>query len=375
MYHHDGRQYDVAKSEAADKARAKFQAILDRGVERGAKVFQKLEEQPQDRIVNTRAFKFEPDDNGVVIDIDGDKFNMHKHALNQAVTKTGILTQGMSNKILDVNQPWANEMLADVLNRTYQNTKATRALVRAVDGEIRGVLSDKYRRMDSGPIFESFIREAMTYGAVPTDGNTLATKNTLTMMLPHIFEPVKNEVMLFGATLSNSDFGDGALSLKFSLLRIWCTNMAMRDECMRKVHLGKRLDENIKFSDNTYRLDTETMASAVKDLMENNLSPDRVNQEMKLISAAAEETVDIAQVFKNLQKSGKVTKAEQASLVEVYNTPDVEMLPPGNNLWRASNALSLFSQKESVTPSRGLELQQIAGDILEPMMKRIQVSA
>jgi len=375
--------FRTASLETANRARAKFEAILDRGRARGEEVIKRLEQRPVDRIVNTKAITFEPSEkpndestavdeyttpSGIVVNIDNERLDMHRHAMNQAVTRTKILTPGMAKKIMNVNQPWAREMLADVMNKTYQNIAPQRTLMREVEGEVRGVLSDKYRRMGSGPIFDAFVRSSMALGAVPTDGKALDTKNTLTMMLPEIFEPIPNEVMLFGATLSNSDFGDGALSLKISVLRVWCSNMCTRDECMRKVHLGKRLDEDMTFSERTYRLDTETNASAVQDVITANMNIDRVNEQMALISAAAEKEVNVNAVFKNLQKTGKISKSEQKQLVDTYNTPDVEMLPPGNNLWRASNTLSLFAQDEGVSNYRSFQLQQMAGDMLDTVV-------
>ena len=67
-------------------------------------------------------------------------------------------------------------------------------------------------------------------------------------------------------------------------------------------------------------------------------------------------------MFATLQRGNKITKAEKKEIVELYNSPEVELLPPGNNLWRASNAISLFAQKQG--DAREFELQSIAGDLL-----------
>jgi len=358
-----------AATNVNDKIRAKFESILDKGRNSAVETMTRLEsERPNDRIVNTKAFKFKPNNTGLIVDVDGDEFHVHKHALNQAVGKTGVLGQTTVRKLMETGKPWARELAADMLNKTYENVERDRLLIRSVGNQVRGVLSDKYRRMDSGPIFESFIQATQEFGCLPTDGRSLDTKSTLTMSLPHVFEPIPNEplgMVLFGATLSNSDYGDGALSLKFAMLRIWCTNMCMRDEVIRKIHLGKRLADNVKFSEKTYMLDTETQASAVKDLIAGFLAPARVNEEMDRVRKAAEEAVDVKDVFQILYRKNSITKAEKNELIDVYNTPDVEMLPPGNNLWRASNAVSLFAQKEGVTDYRAVELQNLAGDMLD----------
>jgi len=75
--------------------------------------------------------------------------------------------------------------------------------------------------------------------------------------MPEVYEPVPGEVVAYGLFLENSDFGNGALSVRAFLLRIWCTNLAITQEEMRQVHLGKRLDESMIYSERTYGLDAK----------------------------------------------------------------------------------------------------------------------
>ena len=351
------------RAKLAEVSKKKFAQIIAKGQESAVTTLTKLaEERPTDRVVNTRGFQFKPTDTGIVLDLEGEEFMVHPHALNQSTQRTGILGQRTVRNLLDTKKPWAHEVVADMFNKTYANINESRFLVRSVGNEVRGVLSDRYRRMDSGPIFEQFIKASQQFGAVPTNSKFMDTKFTLTMSLPTVFEPIKDEIMMFGATIANSDYGDGALSVKFALLRIWCTNLCMREECMRKVHLGRRLGDNIQYSEKTYQLDTDTMTSAVNDLVRHNFLPEKVEQNMEVIREAATAENDIAKVFATLQRGNKITKAEKKEIVELYNSPEVELLPPGNNLWRASNAISLFAQKQG--DAREFELQSIAGDLL-----------
>ena len=353
----------MSNVELAEVSKTKFSQIIKNGQESAVSTLERLAtERPIDRIVNTKAFRFKPSENGLIMDVDGEELRVHEHAIHQTTARTGLLGQKTVKNLLETNQPWAQEAVSDLFNKTYQNIDQSRFLIRSVDGEVRGVLSDRYRRMDSGPIFESFIKASQEFGAVPTMSKFMDTKFTLTMSLAQMFEPVKNEIMMFGATISNSDYGDGALSVKFALLRIWCTNLCMREECMRQIHLGKRLDENVQYSERTYELDTMTMSSAVNDMVKGNFLPEKVEQNMDAIRKAATEDTDIAAVFAKLQRTNKMSKAEVKEVTELYNSPEVELLPPGNNLWRASNAISLFSQKQD--DHREFELQAIAGDLL-----------
>jgi hypothetical protein len=143
--------------------------------------------------------------------------------------------------------------------------------------------------------------------------------------------------------------------------------MAQMEECLRQVHLGKRLSDNIEFSEETYRLDTATQVSAVKDLVRGNLSPAKVNETVALIGKALEEKIDPKTMWAELPKQG-LLKGEVEKVKEVFNDGGVEMLPPGTTVARLSNAISWFARQPDVVPERRLELEIIAGQVL--MQKR-----
>lgn len=356
-------------TEASGRVRAKLDSIIETGRSKAVEMIGRIErERPVDRVVNTRVMRFTPDETeGVVIDLDGETFKVHRHAINQGVDRTGLIGQTTVRKLLDVREPWANELVADIMNRTYANIDRDRLLVREVGGQVRGILSDHYRRMDSGPIFEQFIHATRALGAVPTHAMALDTKMSLTMMLPMVFSPTTDPLghVLFGATLSNSDFGDGALSLMFSVMRCVCTNLAVLNEAIRRVHLGKRLSDDVVYSEQTYQLDTATQGSAIRDMVAGFLGPANVNNEVDRIRAAASETINVQTLFSGMRRKGTISKGEQDRLVELYNTPDVEMLPAGNTLWRAANAVSLFAQDANVDPDRAFQLHRISGGMLQ----------
>lgn len=372
-------QYDYQATEEKKRlVREKFERLLDEGREQAVDTLQRIElERPQDLLAHTDAMKFKPSESndGIVIDIGKNgkvqSMSMHRHALDQAVEKSDVIGTTTARKLLDVKQPWATKLLAHNLNESYQHIDRSRVLVRSVGGTVKGVLSDKYRRLDSGPIFESFVKSMQTFGGVPVHGRMYDTKTTLTMALTTIFDPVPSDpkgMCIAGATLGNSDYGDGALFLRLFFKRLICMNGAMRDDAFRQVHLGRRLSDDFTYSEETYQLDTRTSISAMGDILRGLMDPTKINEEMALIRRSAETQVDVARLFASLRSGGSITKGEEKALVAVYNTPDVEMLPPGNSLWRASNALSLFAQDSSLTPERALDMQVMAGSVLNRAM-------
>jgi len=119
----------------------------------------------------------------------------------------------------------------------------------------------------------SFRHGSAGEGALPYEGYVTDTKIAIQAIMPEVYEPVPGEVVAFGLSLENSDFGNGALSLRAYLLRIWCTNLAITQEEMRQVHLGKRLDESMVYSQRTYELDAQTTVSALRDVIQNSSTP------------------------------------------------------------------------------------------------------
>jgi hypothetical protein len=258
---------------------------------------------------------------------------------------------------------WGAELVAENLNRIYHNGNGARYLTRSVKNEVRGFLSDSYRRLDSRPIVDQFIQAVATFGAVPLDGYALETKIAVKAVLPYVFEPVPHEVMIFGVALENSDFGQGALSLRTFVERLWCTNRAISTEDLRKIHLGARLGEDLQLSQRTYDLDTQTMASAAQDIVQRSLAAENVNEYMGLIEKANTEKIDPKNVMGFLKKN--LRKGEVDAVVEAFNSPEVEMLPPGSTTWRMSNAISWIANTKVEDEGRKLEVMKVAGAMLD----------
>ena len=115
------------------------------------------------------------------------------------------------------------------------------------------------------------------------------------------------------------------------------------------------------FSDRTYRLDTATQASKVRDLVRRNLSEESIAKLEGAVRKANEQQIDPRKVGERLRKA--LTKGEVEQVVQTFNSPDVENLPPGNTTWRLSNALSWVAGKTS-DAERKLDLMKLAGVVV-----------
>ena len=117
------------------------------------------------------------------------------------------------------------------------------------------------------------------------------------------------------------------------------------------------------YSERTYELDAQATVSALKDVIQRQLNAEQLQQHMDLIRQANDRPVDATQAREMLRKA--LQKNETDSVVEAYNSTDTVNMPPGNSMWRLSNAISWVAGKTQ-DAERKLEISKLAGQVLNP---------
>ena len=346
----------VNKNEAVSK----LNRLIEDGRQNAGRVIEHvMTHQPQDYIVKANALQFSGN-GGLSVALNDAEFGVHRFALGQIAE-----TASLPVKFLDslTASDWGRALIAHNLSEIFQHRDGKRHLVRTLNNEVRGFLSDSYRRLDSRPIIEAFVAGVQRLGALPYKGIVTDNKVAIQAILPDVFDVIPGEVIAFVLSLENSDFGNGALSLRVGALRIWCDNLAVFEENMRQIHLGRRLDENIIFSQKTYLLDTRTTVSALEDIIGVQLNREGLRRRMELLAVTAQKAVDPQAAMKMLKDSLGVGQAQQ--VIDAYKSADIEMLPAGNDAWRLSNAISWIAGKET-DGEKKLDLMKLAGKVLLP---------
>lgn len=379
MIHHDSRDYNVAVDETAKRFQAQLEETIHKSQASAMSVIEKVQnETPHDCIADSTSLKFSVDgtknSNAVLMGLRNRKAKnyfmsgLHKNGLDQVAERAGIPGTYI-NRLLE--RPYGRELIVENLSKIYREEENKKLLVRQVNGQIRGVLSNAFKRMDSGPIIEAFAKACHDIGAQPVEGVGGDLRWAIKAILPMVFQPSKKqgteELIAFGVQLSNSDFGKGTLSLNAFMTRVICTNYATLEQVLRQAHLGARLSDDMEYSDKTYKLDTQTQVSAINDLVRGVLAPDKVNALVGRIGEALEERIDPKNAWSELPKMG-LLKGEVDKVKELFIDGDVEVLPRGTTKARLANAVSWFA-KSAATPERRLELEEIAGELLLPKVK------
>ena len=304
-------------------------------------------------------------EDGLRMNMPDGEFSLHANAVGQLADRMGIPSRYL--KTLAAGDQWQMLLAAEILNQHSDWTQRSRVLVRTVGSQVRGVLSDSYRRLNSVQILTAFVEEAAGQGAVISDAYMTDTKVWAETILPTpISIPTRNngEVIIFaGARFSTSDYGDGAVDMRTFLLNGACLNGMVRESVMKQVHLGSKLPDSLALSERTYKLDTETTVSAVRDLTRGLYSKDNIMQKAMEIQGASEIEVDFDRELKKLQSNGSILKAEQQAVEKLLmnNNPD-DGVTGGATLWKLTQAITAHARE--VTPERARELHEISGNLL-----------
>ncbi|MBQ8904667.1 MAG: hypothetical protein IJY73_10380, partial [Oscillospiraceae bacterium] len=263
---------------------------------------------------------------GLKMNMPDGQFSLHANAIGQLADRMGIPQRYL--RTLAGGAEWQIALAATMLNEHSGWTQRSRVLVRTVGTQVRGVLSDSYRRLNSVEILTAFVQEAAQQGAVISDAYMNDTKVWAETILPQplVIPTAKNgDVIIFaGARFSTSDYGDGAVDMRSFLLNGACLNGMVRESVMKQVHLGSKLPDNLRLSQQTYELDTKTTVSAVRDLTSGLFSRDTLMQKAYEIQGASEMEVDLDRELNNLTKNGHLLKQEGQEVQKILMRNDPE---------------------------------------------------
>lgn len=351
----------IAAREHAMVARGKLETIVAQGLEKaGPIVTRVLTEVPTDRVAKATAMQWGLNDKRDLVVRIGDGVDvLHRHALGQAAERAGVPMRYLDELVS--GSDWQRELGVRILNEHFGHD-AARYLVRSAGGSVRGILSDKFRRLDSRPLLEAFITEAKTLGLVPTGGAVSDVRVSLKTVLPEVVQTPRGRSGVFGLDWSNSDYGAGKFSIRAYFLELICTNGMVGEDALSTIHLGRRIADSIELSSQTYQLDTAAMVSATKDVVRYAIGDDARARVLGRIAAADEKAIEGDPVRAG-RLANALTKTEQKRVKDLFEGPEVVLLPPEKTAWRLSNALSWMAN-EAEDPMRRMELERLAGEAI-----------
>jgi hypothetical protein len=270
----------------------------------------------------------------------------------------------------------APELLANNINAWFKK-HPTKQLVRTLDGTARAFLSDKYR-----PLENEDLAAAVLPVLTDLDLDILSSEITdRRLYLKCVDKRVTRELAKTGAefgdgghtivrvaapaiTISNSEVGQGALSVLVGYYDSWCSNLATFGErSSRKYHVGQRHDIGDEvyalLSDQSRRLNDAAVWSAITDVTK--AAFDRVHFDSlidKVEGTKADKIEDAVQVISLASKRYSLNEGEGKGILK--------HLIAGADLSRFGLLNAITRQAQDVADyDRATELERLGGEIVE----------
>lgn len=349
----------------------KLQKMIDAGranLDKALKDIMVENEKREDLLVRPSAIDFSVENGAVVPTIllpekgTRERFNLTQHSLGQVYERAGI-PQRFGESLIALDEA---PLLEENFRRLAQKKMADGVLVRHIDDQIKGWLSPSYKRMDSGPVIESFVKNAVDRGFVPFRGRNTDFRYQIQFVVPEVVTVTPNEYTVFGLSLVTGDYGSQALEVNMLIVRLLCTNLHEGYDMFRRVHLGSRFamgsEESIRLSKGTLELDTRTVASAIGDVTAQ--FGDHVKALEEKIRKAAETQVENPQPLYEMLRSKGLKKDIVDSVKAVYESDlGVEVLPQEKSRWRFVNSLSYVSQGRKKEDEK-IDLERLAMNLM-----------
>ena len=166
-------------------------------------------------------------------------------------------------------------VLLDRNVNTWLQCDDDRRMLRRLDGNVRAVLSERYRRLDNFDLAESVLPILQQLPEVLFESVELTdTRMYLKCVTPRLtFEMAPGDIVQAGVVISNSEVGQGTLSVQPLLYRLVCRNgLIASDRTLRKTHVGRALgtdEESVTvFREDTLHADDKAFFLKVRDVVQ-----------------------------------------------------------------------------------------------------------
>jgi hypothetical protein len=257
-------------------------------------------------------------------------------------------------------------LLAHNVN-TWLSRSQDQQLVRTLDGNVRGWLSNRYRVIDNHTVAMAVLPVLMEKGSGLRVESCEVTEKR--MYIKAVNERLtvnvkKGDPVQAGIVISNSEVGAGAFKIEPLVLILNCINGAiMPDAGLRKFHIGRQtaeLENAIEvFADDTRRADDTALMLKMRDVVTAALDEAAFRQTAKLLTITADNKIEkdpVAALDMAIEVLKVNGKHRAGILTELITGADLSQ-------WGLSNAVTAYAQKVE-SYEEATELERVGGSII-----------
>lgn len=251
-------------------------------------------------------------------------------------------------------------------------------MIRTLDGKVRAVLSTGYRTLENEDLAEAILpvlmeQELVIISAEITDRKLYikALDKRIEGLVPvghkmgdGTHKIFKTDKVCPIIVISNSEVGEGALSIEAGVFTHGCTNLAIFDAKMRKYHTGSRAELSDEvyalLTDETKRKTDAAVWSQTRDLVKAAFDEARFHADVRKLTLAAEDKIE-GNPIEVIERVGK-----RFGFSEATKTGVLRRLIEGADLSRygVHSAITRHSADEA-SYDDATELERVGGKIIE----------
>jgi len=287
-------------------------------------------------------------------------FGINEIAHEQIGTRLGI-----PKKYYERMRGEAPALLKRNVDHWFVNDPEKR-MFRTLDGNVRAVLSDRYRPLDNVDLIEYVLPELFKVEGLEFFVTSLTPERMfIRATLPRLTGEIRvGDTVQAGVEISNSEVGRGSLTVSPWILRLDCLNGMTSKVAIRKYHAGRRIEETDDvlgiFRDETIAQDDKAFFMKAADMARAALSDitfGRIVEQLRA-TATGEQIAEPVAAVQVLSKRLDLTEGEGQSVLNFLRA-DGDL-----SQWGAINALT-ETAKQATTFNRLAELEEKAGELAE----------
>jgi hypothetical protein len=318
---------------------------------------ERQQESKRDFVADTRRLYMDPVSNDLEIEGMDETFPVKQNAHRQIGEWAKIPAQYYDRMPADLR--------AVNVNHWMKNDPAKR-MVRTMDGDVRAMMSDRYRALDNFDLATAVLPELQKVPEMQIISTELTESR---MYIKALFPRIEGDVGLndpvqSGIVISNSEIGKGSLRVEPLVYRLVCLNGMISGYSQKKYHIGKAIgmdgEASEIYRDETVQQNDKAFWMAVQDTVRAAVDQsgfDKIVAEMKRTKGMLMEA-DPVTVIERAAKKFSLTEGEGKSVL-------THLIEGGDlNGFGLLNALTRTSQ-DVEDYDRATEFERMGGQIIE----------
>lgn len=243
-------------------------------------------------------------------------------------------------------------------------------LLRTLDGNVRGLLSSRYRILDAHDMLEAVLPTIIDKGMEVLSSEVTERRLFIKAVSPKLQSEVKKgDVVQYGLTISTSDVGAGSVRVEPLIYRLVCLNGMIASTAIRKFHVGKnQAEDDIRelLSDKTRELSDAAFWAQVRDVVLGSMRPENFEAQVDRLRVAANEEIknfDLPRVVELTMQATKINgEGKKNSILAALASGNEGA---GLTQWGLVNSFTRAAQEDSLSYEESIEMERAAGQILE----------